>query len=292
MKYNRILFIINPISGDADKSHLDKMIANFCVAHHIQYRIIKTTGSNDAKRIETGVAEFSPEIVVAGGGDGTIKLVAQELVNSKIKLAILPLGSANGLARELGITGDSAESLHLLLNQKVRTIDAIRLNGELCLHLSDMGFNAELIQEFENGKTRGMLGYARVFFEKIAGRKKRWFSIDIDGHSHTFEAEMVVIANASSYGTGAVINPKCNLEDGLLEVCVFKPLSWHQLLHLSWHSFIGNPENSEYLEIYQGKLAHLRTKKPLILQVDGEVVGEFTEIEARSIPAALQIIVP
>ncbi|WP_436517403.1 diacylglycerol/lipid kinase family protein [Ekhidna sp. To15] len=287
----KVLFVINPIAGDTDKEDLDGLIEDFCTKKDITFELLKTTGENDAESVRDSIEKFQPAVVVAGGGDGTVKLIAEQLLGTFIKLAILPLGSANGLATELNIPEDWNENLNLLVELKTKTIDAVRVDGELCLHLSDIGFNAELIKEFEEEGTRGKLGYAVSFFKKIVERKHGDFNIEIDGESYNYTAEMIVIANASSYGTGAVVNPRCDMQDGLFEVCVFKPIPRHKLPNLTWHSFVGHLEDSEYFAIHQGKKVKITAKGKHTLQVDGEVIGEVEEVKAEVVKGALEMVI-
>ncbi|MBU2915771.1 diacylglycerol/lipid kinase family protein [Reichenbachiella agariperforans] len=288
-----ILFVINPISGASDKDDLDRVITRFCERNDLSFGIMKTTGESDAQNIREAIDQYEPSIVVAGGGDGTVTLVAEQLIGSTRMLAILPLGSANGLASEFEIPEEWDRNLKLLLDPKTITIDAIRINDEhLSLHLCDLGFNADLIKEFEREGQRGKLGYARSFVKKMANRRAGRFRIVTESTSSRHKAEMVVIANASRYGTGAVVNPRCDLSDGLLEVCVFKPLPWYKLLALTWHSFVGELEDSEYFAIYQTSEVTITTQKPETLQVDGEVIDAVTEVHAKVIKGAITIVVP
>ncbi len=282
--------MINPISGGTNKAGLYQLIDKFCEREEFNHQLVKTTGNNDAELIRDSIKSFEPDVVVSGGGDGTVKLVAEELLDTSIKLSILPLGSANGLATELEIPEEWSSNLDLLKRERTKTLDAIRVNGELCLHLSDIGFNAELIKEFEEEGTRGKIGYALSFFKQLGKRKKEKYQITVDDEVYSYDAEMIVIANASSYGTGAVVNSRCDMQDGLFEVCIFMPLPWYKLFHLTWHSFIGRLEESAYYAIHQGKHLTIESKKGRTLQVDGEVIGKTETVEAEVLKGALEII--
>lgn len=291
MGKQKVLFVINPISGGNNKEGLYELIEDFSKKNDLDCTLLKTTGKNDSEAIQEEIDSFNPTVVVAGGGDGTVKLVAEELLGSSIKLGILPLGSANGLATELGIPEEWQANLDLIKKIKTIEIDAIRVNGELCLHLSDVGFNADLIKEFEKEGTRGKLGYAISFIKQLGKRTSSTFQIEVDNKSYTYDAEMIVIANASKYGTGALVNPRCDMQDGLLEICVFMPLPWYKFFHLTWHSFIGRLEESEYFAIHQGRSVTITSKKSRTLQVDGEVLGKTQKVEAEVMKGALEIVV-
>ncbi|MCV9387835.1 diacylglycerol/lipid kinase family protein [Reichenbachiella ulvae] len=288
-----LLFVINPISGTSNKKQLDSHIDKFCQKNGINYQILKTTGKKDGQKIRTAIKELKPKAIIAGGGDGTVNLVAEQILSSEIMLSILPLGSANGLATELEIPEGWEENFDMLIRPRVQKVDAIQINEKhLSLHLCDMGFNAELIREFEKEGKRGLGGYARSFFKKLAQRKSGRFKVVTPTSSNRYKAEMIVIANASSYGTGAIVNPRSDLGDGKFEVCIFKPFPWRKIISMTWHSFVGNLEESEYFAIHQTNEVTISSKHQHTLQVDGEVIGDTNILKAKCIPAAIRLIVP
>ena len=293
MSVTSILFVVNPISGGIDKRDLDKAIADFCHENKLNHSILKTTGTNDPQSIKKALDQINPSITVACGGDGTVTMVAHELIGRDVKLAIMPLGSANGMAYEFGIPEESAECLSLLIRPRITQIDAIRVNDKhLSLHLSDIGFNAKLIKEFERKGMRGKVGYAKSFLKIFIRRKAGRYQVILEGKTVRHKAEMIVIANASSYGTGAVVNPRCDMSDGLFEVCVFKPLPWYKFLALTWQSFIGQIEKSPYYTLYQTDQVTIKANRNEEVQVDGEVVGKMKTVTAKIIKNALTVIVP
>jgi diacylglycerol kinase family enzyme len=90
-----------------------------------------------------------PDIAVAVGGDGTIKLIAESIMGTEIPLGILPGGSANGMAKELGVPTEPEAAMRLLVTGSLRTIHLVRVNGHVCVHLSDIGYNADVVRRFE-----------------------------------------------------------------------------------------------------------------------------------------------
>jgi diacylglycerol kinase (ATP) len=159
MKNPHILFVINPKSGGTDKAGLDKLIEKQCKKHNYTFDLLFTRGRDDLALIKNTIGEKVPGIVVACGGDGTINLVAKALLGADISLGIMPLGSANGLAHEFRIPEDEIDSLSIIFNEKPKLLDILSINGDkVSLHLSDVGFNAKVIKEFERDQGRGKLG--------------------------------------------------------------------------------------------------------------------------------------
>jgi YegS/Rv2252/BmrU family lipid kinase len=291
MQFQKLLFIINPKSGNSDKSNLEGLIKSVCAKNSKEYTLFYTTGENDKEKIKEKQSEYQADTIVACGGDGTINVVAQTLFHSQTKLGIIPLGSANGLAHELQIENNIKESLELLMNGSVKSIDIICINDKYhCIHLSDLGFNAQMIKDFEKSGERGMFAYAKSFFNSLIDKKATDFHIEFNGTKKDVKAEMIVLANASSYGSGAVINPGSRLDDGSFELIIFKPMPLRDLVSLTLESFLGDIKNSPYVEIHRVESATISCEKAELLQVDGELKEEHTEVKAQILKGALQII--
>lgn len=291
MSKGQVLFVINPKAGDSDKSNLKHLINQACSQKKRAYSIYETTGVEDDDAISAILSKQPVDTVVACGGDGTVNMVAKVLMNSQTSLGIIPLGSANGLAHDLEIPEDISESLEIILTGRARALDILEVNRDnICLHLSDLGFNAKMINKFEELGERGMMAYAKAFFSMLSDRESVKFEISLDDKTITKEAEMIVLANASSYGTGAVINPESSVQDGYFEVIVFKPIPALDLPELTFESFFGNIKNSPYVDIYRTKSATINTEQKQLLQVDGEVIGEFNQVEGTIYPRSIQVL--
>lgn len=291
MEPKKLLFIINPKSGNTDKSTLEEEISQVCTKSKKEFTFFYTSGQNDAEKIKEKQLEYQADTIVACGGDGTINLVAQVILNSAVQLGIIPLGSANGLAYELDIEKDIDSSLQSIMRGKCIAMDVISINNEfICLHLSDLGFNAQMIKDFEQSEERGMLAYAKSFFSSLIDKKTTEFKLVFNGTEQTIDAEMIVLANASSYGTGAVINPRSKLNDGSFELIIFKPIPLTELVPLTLSSFMGNIENSPYVETHKVEKVEVFCKKAELLQIDGELKEDNKKIKAEILKGALQVI--
>ncbi|MBK6266689.1 diacylglycerol kinase family lipid kinase [Marivirga sp. S37H4] len=287
------LFIVNPKSGNTDKSALESNIDSACNAHNRKYTILYTTGVNDPEKIKEKISISNPKTVVACGGDGTINLLAKLLLDTEVSLGIIPLGSANGLANELDIPENIEDSLLILMENTPQPMDVVVINDEhISLHLSDVGFNANMIQDFENNGERGKLAYAKSFFNSLSEKEATDFTVELNDQSFEVTAEMIVFANASSYGTGAIINPDSSMNDGFFEVIVFKPIPMGDLVSLTFSSFFGDINNSDFVEIYKTNSAKIRCHTKELLQIDGELMGEVSEIKVEIKKAAIHILAP
>lgn len=284
----KFLFVINPGSGNHNKDW-ETLIREYFDSLSHQIELFVLTPDCDATLINKTIAAFAPDRVVAVGGDGTIKLVAECLLQKNIPIGILPAGSANGLAKELGISEQPAEALDALVNGKLKNIHVTRVNDHLCVHLSDIGFNAFLIKKFESQNKRGMWGYLKASIKVLFSNPKMQVRMEIDGQPVNITAAMIVVANGTKYGSGAVINPIGNLEDELFEVIAIKKISLHEIYKMTFARGDIDPAKTE---IFQTNLLTIRSKHRAHFQVDGEYLGKLYEIKAAIVANALQMIVP
>lgn len=224
---------------------------------------------------------------MAVGGDGTVTLVAKQLMGKDIAMGILPAGSANGMAKELQIPVDIDGALDIVVNGNIISTDLIRINDEICLHLSDIGLNAELIKYFDEGTRRGKWGYLRVLSKVLYKKQVMYVTIETKDVEIKRKSFCVVLANASKYGFGAVINPLGTLHDGLFEVIIVRRLAISELLKM-W--LRPQPFNPRKIEILQARSVTIETLHSVHFQVDGEYLGKVKNVTAKILPGKLKLL--
>jgi diacylglycerol kinase (ATP) len=285
----KILFVLNPVAGTKKKLNWESLIRDYFknLPHTIEFYVL--SGKDDTGSLNYRIENLQIRRIVAVGGDGTVTLVAKQLLGTDFIMGILPAGSANGMAKELQIPETPEEALDIIVNGIVKRCDVIKINeNDISLHLSDFGLNAQLIKYFDGSTLRGMWGYSRMAFKVLWRRKLMDAHIVADNLDMKTKAYMVVIANASKYGTGAVINPKGNIGDGIFEIVIVRKLSLSQLfrMFLSYKNF-----NPKKVEVFQAKTATITTSKKTHFQVDGEYKGKIDKITAAIIPSQLNLLV-
>ena len=286
----KLLFVINPVAGGKSKLNWEAGIREYFRNSPHAHEIYSTTRTNDIESIKYWVETWKPDKVVAVGGDGTLKLVAEALLYSETPLCVFPAGSANGMARELGMPQDLESCMGVLLEGEAKKTDIIRINEHhVCLHLSDIGINAQLVKYFEENNVRGKLGYARGILRVLIN--KRLMEVRIRKGDTTLKrtAFMVVLANASMYGTGAKINPVGDLHDGLFEVVILRQLSIVELLKMLFLNAAFNPNKTELL---QANSLTINVKRKAYFQMDGEYFGKTKKVSAHVEQQALLLIFP
>ena len=287
---NQILLVVNPISGDIDKSKLIEAVKAEINTRNYSLEIYRTTGENDQDCIEKIILKFQPDRILVAGGDGTIQLVAEALKNHEIPIGILPAGSANGLALNLKLPTYIKEQLKVALGDSFFKIDTLQINDRTCLHIADFGINAELIRNFQNSYIRGKLGYLLHSIPTLMKCEYPFeFEIEANGKQIVQKGVLLAIANANKFGTGANINPPGKLNDGLFELIIFKNLNFVEIFKTLNDQIILDPE---FAEIISTSSARINCKTPVSFQIDGEYIGEISKVVASIGPKKLEIAVP
>jgi diacylglycerol kinase (ATP) len=285
-----LLFIINPISGGKEKHDWETAIRDYFKDKPEQMDFYLLTGKDDRRSIQHHIDSIQPSKVVAVGGDGTIKMMAEILKETSIALGIIPAGSANGMAKELGIPLNIEGALDVVLHGEIKKVDVIRINEEkTCLHLSDLGLNAMLVKYFEQSKRRGMWGYGKAMFRVLWEKQKMKILIRTDDAEYRRKAYMVVIANARKYGTGANINPEGEIDDGRFEIVIVRKLNVFEIIKAIFTDKSFHPRRIEVISV---KNVEISVHRKTHFQIDGEFEGKTSNVKARIIPHVLHMIIP
>ncbi|MGZ5285559.1 MAG: diacylglycerol/lipid kinase family protein [Flavisolibacter sp.] len=286
----KLLFVINPISGGKEKHNWEAAIREYFTDSPHQTEFYLLTGQSDRISIQGYIDTIRPDRVVAVGGDGTVKMLAEMLKETPIPLGILPAGSANGMAKELDIPLNVVEALDVIVHGAVRKIDLIRINEEeICIHLSDVGMNALMVRYFEKSGSRGFIGYAKATFRILWQKRKFRVNIRTDKEEVKREAYMVVLANARKYGTGANINPDGDLSDGKFEIVVVRKLN---LLEIFKALFTDRSFHPRRIEVFSTTSLDITIQRKTYFQVDGEYKRKTAKVHARILPGILNIMIP
>lgn len=286
----KLLFVINPVSGGKSKENWETRIRKyFSPLPHI-VELFLLGGEHDTDSIRHYISNWKPDRVIAVGGDGTIKAVAEHLVGSEVSLGIVPGGSANGMAKELGLPMELEKNLDIILHGQAKKMDVIKINNtEISIHLSDIGLNALLIKYFDTNKSRGKWGYFKAIFRTMWEKQLMDVKIIADNINETRKAFMIVLANASKYGTGALINPQGDLYDGEFELIIVRRLALVELIKMLIQHRELNPNKIDIIKV---KEVTLIPAKKAYFQVDGEFRGKTTKIHAAILPAQLSVMLP
>lgn len=289
MQNNNVIMVVNPVSGGLNKADLIEKVSHYAQYLNLNLYCFETTGSNDLQKLRDYYALYNPGRVIIAGGDGTIKLVAEALEQQDVVFGILPVGSSNGLATDMGLLKSPEENIAIAFQNHFVPIDYITINNKMCIHLSDLGLNAELIKNYEKTKTRGKLGYALEIFNTLLHAEKS-FLVRVETNQQLIEtkARMIVIANSQKYGTGVVINPIGIMSDGKFELIILKKLNLFVFAKIVMGKITVS---SGDIMVVSTNKAKIEINRPISFQIDGEYCGKETElninISARKLKVAM-----
>ena len=290
MLKSNILFIINPISGGKEKQKIPALIDANLDRSKFNANFSFTSYIGHAAEIAEEAANKNFDIIVAVGGDGTINEIAGKIIGQQKILGIIPFGSGNGLARSLNIPMNAKKAIKIINELNVVTIDAATLNNKYFFNMAGMGFDAHISAAFAGNKTRGLNGYLKMVIKEIKSYPSETYEITIDEVVYKRDAFILSIANSTQYGNDVHISPKSSLNDGLLEVCIVKPLPWYKLPVLGYEMLRSKTHRSNWVEIISGKQISITRAKENAIHIDGEPFFMGKTIEIEIIPKALKVI--
>ncbi|MGB3618141.1 MAG: diacylglycerol kinase family protein [Catalinimonas sp.] len=294
--YQRVLFVMNPISGDLDKAHLQEKLRAFSERRHLDHDFFLTTGQNDRAHIEARLATWRPDLVVTVGGDGTVNLVGSLLADATREpppaLGIIPFGSGNGLAKDLDIPQETDAALKLLAEGRAVPMDVVEINGETSLHLADIGFNAQMIKNFDASGVRGPAAYAWQTARTYVNYEPTPFEIVTPEQCYRGRAFMVTVANANMFGTNTTINPDGEVDDGWFEVCVLEAFPKAAGLGILYRLYREEIDESAYARVIRCREVEIFNQGEAWLQIDGELKGRPPHIKAHVRAGVLPVIRP
>ena len=291
--------IINPISGaGADRhaaEHRTALARRVAAAAGASLDVAVTEYAGHARAIARAFKDKGMRLVVAWGGDGTVNEIASELAGTDVALGIIPSGSGNGLATELGFNRDPQHALEdALLHARELRIDVGSINGRLFANIAGIGFDGHVAHQFQRlalGR-RGGRPYLTIALKSAWQYEPRRYRIEIPGEVIEARALLMAFANGRQYGNGAVIAPKGSATDGLLDLVVVddRPV-WRNFLRVH-HLFRRTADRAPGVLTRQVREARVTCDEPLEIHVDGEIVMQTTEAFVTIKPASLVLRVP
>lgn len=292
MTKEKVCLIINPVSGTESKKNIPEFVASALNQKELDLNIRITGYAGHATEIASHAAKNNYKYVIAAGGDGTINEVARTLVDTETALGILPYGSGNGLARDLGIPIDMEKALDIILKSETRTIDYGVVNGHIFFCTCGFGFDAFISDRFADERRRGPLGYVRNIVESVVDFKAEEYYITHDEGQLKEKAFILTCANASQYGNEAHIAPGASLDDGKMNVSILKPLNALEVPQTTIQLFTKNiDKNSKMISLITRKLKVQRSE-PGIMHVDGDPISTGSEINVHIVHKGLKVFAP
>lgn len=288
----KTLFIINPKSGkglDPERALLG-IRTNFPEA---QWAFTERAGH--ATELAQKAVQRGFEAVIAVGGDGTLNETTKALVNTATALGIVPRGSGNGFARELGMPLLYEEALAALQRTTVQDSDVGQANGEYFLNLAGVGIEAFIAYQFMlHGQTgqRGMWPYFKLGAKAVFTYKPQTLEVTSDGKTETITPLTLVFANGTQYGSNFKIAPQASLTDGYLERVEVMPVSKWKLALAAPTFFSDNYRPIHVTNTVRVKETVIKRAGEIIYHIDGEPRTAQNELKISVLPKALKLLLP
>lgn len=298
----RAVLIINPTSGlstlatteGTSQDHEETILAALRT-HNIEPEVMHTTPEDHGAGLAAQAAAEQAEIVIAAGGDGTIHEVASGLIGTQSTLGIIALGTMNNLARSLNIPETIEEACNVIASGEIISIDMGKINEHSFLEVAGIGLEAALFPAAEEVKSPGMLSTLRGIIDGLRillAYQPTRIRISIDERRRRpYHAIQVTICNSRYYGAKFELVPDAVMDDGLLDVVIYKNFSKLEYLRHAIAIVQGKRP-------YQPKVIHRRFKSlritadsPIEIQADGLPHG-YTPAVVTVLPGALHVCIP
>ena len=290
----KIDFIVNPRAGRRFRLR-DRIavIEKAFSGEEWDYRIHNTRHRGDATGLARQAIESGSELLVAVGGDGTVNEVASGLIHSSAGLGVIPVGSGNVLAREFQIPLNINKACQVLKNGRTRQIDVGKIGERYFFSVAGTGLDAYVVRRYdERSHWRGILPYFYLTFLSFFQYEPQEVRLRLPDQEIVTTPLLVAFANIKQVGGWIVIAPQAKPDDGLLDVCVLKNLSFWQALRCVPSLFTGKLMETSALKVY--KADHLEIIKPTHwpYQVDGEPALGNSCLSVSLLPRALRLHCP
>jgi len=286
----KIHFIINPISGGKNKSHIPDLINKVLDKNIFDIQIFFTQGQESNHHLAAASA-MEADIVIAVGGDGTVNNVAQYLVNTNKIFGVIPMGSGNGLANELNISTNPEKALQLINLHKIKSVDTCKANNQFFINIAGVGFDAHIANMFSKASSRGFNTYAKITLQEFANYKNRSYHLHYNGEQISVEAFMVCVCNGTQFGNNAFVSPKAIYNDGLFDVVVFSTFKIWNVPQIAYKLFKGDVSDLPFVRTFKTNQISIARNEKEVANIDGESMVLDSHINFKIFKQSLKVIV-
>ncbi len=253
--------------------------------------VFVTEHPGHARELARGAMGRGATVVVAWGGDGTMNEVASALIGTQTVLALIPNGSGNGLARELGVPLRAEAAWALAFDGRDRRIDTATLDAVPFVNVAGVGLDARVAHRFaaHGHRRRGLLGYIDAAIRELLVPETDVRTLRSTEGALTGCFVMVALANSCQYGNGAVIAAGARLDDGLLDVVAIETRSVPALAWQARRLFSGTLAQAPGVHTRQVSWLDIESEALMLCHVDGEPLPGRRRAQVRVLPASLSV---
>ncbi|MEW6103673.1 MAG: diacylglycerol kinase family protein [bacterium] len=286
--------IANPSAGQGRANRLLSPVIERLKKMGYDVDIALTSKEGDGIKLARDAVEKGFELIVAGGGDGTLNEVINGMVGSPAILGVIPLGTVNVFCQEVGIGLDSLSACDCLKEGEIKRIDLGLAGNRYFILCAGIGFDAHVVSELEKEFKRimGALAYPISGLKSLFSWKPTRMLISIDDQPLKRKGFLVVIGNIKAYaGPEISVTPLASLDDGWLDLCIFKKRTALDILRYTLGVITRSHTEFEDIEYFKAKYVKIEAEEPVLVHTDCEVIGTVP-MEFSIAPAILPVILP
>ncbi|WP_255769226.1 diacylglycerol/lipid kinase family protein [Pseudarthrobacter sulfonivorans] len=301
LSHQRVAVILNPVKARAAEAKA--AIQRACLtAGWDEPLFLETTAEDPGHSQAKAALDFKADVVLVGGGDGTVRVVAESLAHTDVAMGIIPLGTGNLLARNVDLdVNDLRANIHTALFGQQRYIDTARMgiensrtghsSGHLFLVIAGIGMDAEILADTNDGlkKAVGWLAYTEAGMRHLPGRRRK-VSVSLDeSPEQVRNIRSVLFANCGLVPGGIDFIPEAMIDDGMLDVVVMSPRSAFGWLAMYGKILFKHRGNLPIMTMYRAGKIIIKCPEPMPTQIDGDPSGLATKVTVQVAPRSLLI---
>ncbi len=289
----KILFIINPISGTSSKSNTAQLIEEYISKEKFNIEIKFTEYAGHGSILAKEAVASNILYIVAVGGDGTVNEIAKTLINTNTALGIIPMGSGNGLARSLKIPLKVKDAILFLNKLQLSTIDSCSLNEHPFFCTAGIGFDSYISDVFDKADGRGFRTYFLATAKNYRSYQPQHYLIKDEQGKTLYKGNAFVLslANAGQYGNNVYISPESDMKDGKMELCILESFPMQYTLAVLARLFTRKIHKSKFMNISKISYCEIQTDKKCVAHVDGEPLHlDSNTFQFKLFPNSLKVI--
>ena len=265
----------------------------FFMKHANRFALYATAHAGEAQELAARFAAEGEPVVIAAGGDGTLNEVVRGLAGTPTILGVLPAGTMNVFAREMGIPFDNLERAFAVIEAgNVREIDLFEANGAPFVQMAGVGFDARVIEEttHESKKMLGPLAYL-LAAAKVLGESPPKMEITCADGRREYGVALIA-GNGSLYGGQFKVFRNADNRDSKLDVIVYKEAGYKLVLDSLRGLALGGIDLMDSTSAFQAESFTVRAEREVPVEVDGEWLGRFTEVRFKETSSRLRVLAP
>jgi diacylglycerol kinase (ATP) len=293
-----VAVVVNPSSGRGKAKRILPSVRAELARLDVDAEVLISDGPDHPPKLAAEAAASGAEIVAALGGDGMAGMVARGLIGTETALAVIPTGTGNDFAVNLGYSRKKPlEAVQALVEPRFRRIDAGRIRcatkEETFINVAGIGFDSVVNDVANRMQTRieGTAKYVAAVLKVIPRFKPARFEVSLGGERRELDAMMVAVGNGVSYGGGMRICPDASLDDGMLDVTVIGAMSMPEFLLNLPKVFRGTHVRHPKCSTTRGTRVDISADREFEVWADGEHIGPLPA-SLEIVPQALRLVVP